>query len=228
MERQILEVCLITLAATIAAFVAARLLRIDRVLVRLVRCTAPIPSPQAAVSELIRLAETARTEGVSSIALGVKHSHWDFLARGLAMLTQPIDPAAMRSAMHGQLDAVLSRRPGRWVPALAHATSLLGLGALSGALVLLLTHVEDPTTISAGVAISILCLLVAGGLFHQLSRPLADAVRAPYAQELLVGLIVIEGLLAIRDGADPGMVRERIAAVLPPDAALSPDLRAAA
>ncbi|MBL8989954.1 MAG: hypothetical protein JNJ48_00070 [Phycisphaerae bacterium] len=228
MERQVIELCLVVVASVIGALVMARVLRLDRVVARVLTRHAPLPAPHEAIAMVVRLAEAASRHGPGALAGAAGKTPDQLTVRGLGLIERRAEPELLRQDLHRSLDALLALRPGRMGRLTSGAMSMIGLGSLCVALAMVLRHADDPTTISAGVALSVLALVVAGGVFHQLSRPFADAFHATRAQEMLAGLILIEGLLAIRQGGDAAMVRERLAALLPADAVLSAAARAAA
>ncbi|MCW5765834.1 MAG: hypothetical protein KIT68_07645 [Phycisphaeraceae bacterium] len=228
MERQVIELCLLVVASVIGALVMARVLRLDRLVARALTRHAALPAPHEAVATVVRLAEAASRQGMGALGSAVGRAPDALTQRGLGLIESRTEPELLRRDLHRSLDMMLAMRPGRMGRLTSQAMATIGLGSLAVALALVLRHADDPTTISAGVALAVLSLVVAGGVFHQLSRPFADAFHATRAQEMLAGLILIEGLLAIRQGGDAAMVRERVAELLPPNVDLSGGVRAAA
>lgn len=220
-----LEACLIIFAGAVAALLAARLLRLDRAVAR---WAAPrVAPPHQVIADLLIFADAARAVGFSPAAASLR-SGCRLFADSARLAADTTDAARLRPRLQAHVDRSLRRSGsslGRWARTFI---SITGFGALCGAVFLMLRAADDPTSISAGVAVCTLALVAAGAVFHQLAQPVTPGVPHRHAQELLAGAILIEGILAIHAGATPGQVRERIAALLPPNFVGGATLRQAA
>ena len=91
------------------------------------------------------------------------------------------------------------------------------IGTLIG-LVAMLSNMDDPSKIGAGMAAALLTTLYGALLANMLFLPLADKLASRSSEEVLLKTIVIQGVMAIQSGDNPRNVESKLRTFLPPEA----------
>jgi chemotaxis protein MotA len=106
--------------------------------------------------------------------------------------------------------------PARVLEAAAGYAPTLGIvGAVLG-LMRVMQHFDAAVGIGPGIAAAFVATVYGVGAANLLFLPLATRVRAASRTEVLRRDLVIHGVLALREGASPGVVEERLAGYLRP------------
>lgn len=199
-----------TVAAALVHYPPARLLSALGALLR----RRPSSSLADLGQSLSRLAEQARRHGV--LALEVEAEQFDdpFLRKGIALVADGVEPAAVRSVL--ELDLAVAQERHRQAPAcfesMAQYAPAFGLvGTLVG-LVQMLRGMQDPAQIGPGLAIALLTTLYGVLLANLLFLPVAGKLRARANEALLEQEMALEALQAIAAGEPPSLVAERLGA----------------
>ena len=106
----------------------------------------------------------------------------------------------------GLLDAV-----GRYAPAFGMIGTLIGLVAM-------LSNMDDPAKIGAGMAAALLTTLYGALLANVFALPLADKLAQLSNDEVLNKTIIIQGVMAIQSGDNPRVVEQKLKTFLSPGA----------
>ncbi|MGH7130842.1 MAG: hypothetical protein ACREJO_02725 [Phycisphaerales bacterium] len=214
MDLWLLTICGLAVAAATLALLVARALRIDRkLLAALGHFTA---DPLALVGELAQCAALARSAGPGALHTRTPAVRHPLLSRGAQLVAKQAEPPAIRSELNTLADQLLrtySRRHtvARWLSLVA---PVLAIASLTLAAAMWLPTLEDPTAVAGGFALAALALFACGTFFQALASVGAPAVSATAALTIS-SVIVIEGLVAIREGQDQAGVMERLAHFLP-------------
>ena len=214
MDLWLLTICGIAVAAATLALLVARALRIDRKLLAALGHFAS--DPLALVGELAQwaaLARSARPEALRARTAGVRHP---LLGRGAQLVAKQADPPAIRSELNTLADGLIRtyarrQKVARWLSLVAPA---LAIASLTAAAAIWLPTLEDPTAVAGGFALAALALFACGTFFQALASIGAPTVSATAALTIS-SVIVIEGLVAIREGQDQAGVMERLSQFLP-------------
>jgi chemotaxis protein MotA len=75
-------------------------------------------------------------------------------------------------------------------------------------------HFSSSAGVGAGIAAAFVATVFGVGAANLVFLPLATRLRARARQDALRRELVIDGVLALRDGASPGVLEERLAGYL--------------
>ena len=98
---------------------------------------------------------------------------------------------------------------GKYAPALGMIGTLIGLVAM-------LSQMDDPSKIGAGMAVALLTTLYGALMANLMFLPLADKLSLRSADEVLIKMIIIQGVMSIQSGDNPRIVEQKLQTYLPP------------
>ena len=215
--------------ATMAAFPLARFLKIPSVVMKTLFSKAA--DPMALINKLVELAEIARRDGILALENMTDEIEDEFLIRGIQMAVDGTDPEAIQVIMETELENLMDRHQagkglldsmGRFCPAFGMIGTLIGLVAM-------LSNMDDPSKIGAGMAAALLTTLYGALLANIVFLPLADKLARRSGDEVLTKTIIIQGVMAIQSGDNPRNVQSKLMTFIPPaQRPVEDDARAAA
>lgn len=175
----------------------------------------PIPL-EALVPAFIGYARKARKYGIVAVEREIETARDAFLARALSLSVVGLPAQVVRDAL--EIDArVLAEREEERAQVLeaaaGYAPTLGIVGAVLG-LMRVMQQFSAADAIGAGIAAAFVATIFGVGAANLLFLPLATRLRARARQDALRRELVIDGVLALRDGASPGVLEERLAGYL--------------
>jgi len=176
------------------------------------------PAPAVLITNLVDLAEVARRDGILALEGMIEEMKDEFMVRGVQMAVDGTDPEIIQAVMETELENLLERHDvgksmldalGRYAPAFGMIGTLVGLVAM-------LSNMDDPSKIGAGMAAALLTTLYGALLANVLFLPLADKLALRSAEEALSKTIIIHGVMSIQSGDNPRTVESKLITFLPP------------
>ncbi len=203
-------------AATLASQPLKGFFKIPRVVAKtLFNKTA---EPAEIIRNLVDLAEVARRDGILALEGMIGEMKDDFIVRGVQMAVDGTDPEIIQAVMETELENLLERHEtgksvldgmGRYAPAFGMIGTLIGLVAM-------LSNMDDPSKIGAGMAAALLTTLYGALLANVVFLPMADKLALRSAEEAIAKTIVIHGVMSIQSGDNPRTVESKLITFLPP------------
>ena len=142
----------------------------------------------------------------------------DLLPEGTGLIVADgYDAAFIRESMELERDQYLTRlsEGQRIFKSLGDATPAFGMiGTLVG-LVQMLANMDDPSAIGPAMAVALLTTLYGAVLANLVCLPIADKLTAKLTLEEINQTLIIDGIMSIRDGKSPNIIREMLFAYLP-------------
>lgn len=181
------------------------------------------PQPNVTISEVIKLAETARKESI--LALEKVEIEDVFLGKGIRMAVDGKDPETIKVIMQTELAFQEQRHSeGKGVlDGFGEATPAFGMiGTLIG-LVIMLGNLNDPSAIGPAMAIALITTFYGSVMANLIFIPMAGKLKARSAEESLNMEIIIGGVLSILAGENPRVIKEKLESYLPPSMRLGDD-----
>ncbi len=203
-------------AATMASQPLGKFLSIPKVVAKTL--FNKTPEPATVIRNLVELAEVARRDGILALEGLIEEMKDEFLVRGINMAVDGTDPEIIQAVMETELENLLERHEtgkalldalGRYAPSFGMIGTLVGLVAM-------LSNMDDPSKIGAGMAAALLTTLYGALLANVLFLPLADKLGLRSAEEALAKTIVIHGVMSIQSGDYPRTVESKLITFLPP------------
>lgn len=172
--------------------------------------------PLEIIKQCIRLAVVVRKDGQLALENEAKNVQNSFLQKGLMLVADGVDSEALSSILNLQIVGVSQRHKvgqevlkaiGRWAPAFGMIGTLIGLVQMLGTL-------SDPASIGPAMAVAILTTLYGAVLSNMVALPIAAKLKQRTDQELLVNMVIIEGLQGLQMGLNPRLLEDKLKAFL--------------
>lgn len=183
-----------------------------------------VPDPLKTVEEFGSLAMRARREGLLVLEDEIP-SLDPFLGKGLQMIIDGVDPAAIEQVLQTELVQIQQRHRtcggmlgtwGSYAPAFGMIGTIIGL-------VKMLANLEDPTTIGPAMAVALVTTFYGAVMANLLLLPLAGKVGLKSQKLMLQREMIMEGLSSLQAGVNPRIIEQRLRAFIVP---MSPSQRA--
>lgn len=170
------------------------------------------------IKKLVKLAETARREGLLALQSAVGSLGDPFLSNGIQMVVDGNSAETIKDMLDAELEWLDQRHSeargvlelyGKYTPAMGMIGTLVGL-------VLMLANMDDVSKIGPGMAVALLTTLYGAVIANMICLPLADKLRLRHEQEMYVRSIMQTGILALQAGDNPRVLEMKLQAFLPP------------
>jgi chemotaxis protein MotA len=183
------------------------------------------PAPlELLVPAFMKYARTARRQGLPAVEQDAAQATDAFLVRALTLSAAglPMDEVRETLEIEARVFADAAEVRAQVLEAAAGYAPTLGIvGAVLG-LMRVMQQFSATDAVGAGIAAAFVATIYGVGAANLIFLPLATRLRAHARVESLRRELVINGVLALRDGATPGVVEERLSGYLrPARAALS-------
>jgi chemotaxis protein MotA len=203
-----------TIAATLVNFPLQQVLSVMRVVPKLLRTQEE--RALDLIQGFIELAAMVRKDGYLALEGAAQHVTNPYMKRGLLLVADVVDAEALHGILHLQNLGIQQRHKvgqeifkalGKWAPAFGMIGTLIGLVAM-------LSKMNDPKTLGPGMAVALLTTFY-GALFANLfALPMAAKLKQRTEQELLMNLVITEGLKGLQMGLHPRLLEEKLKAFL--------------
>lgn len=171
--------------------------------------------PREIIEKVAEMGDIVRKSG----PLGLENIEVDEpnLKKGAQFIADGYELAFIRESMELARDQYLTRlsEGQRVFKSLGDATPAFGMiGTLVG-LVQMLANMDDPSKIGPAMAIALLTTLYGAVLANLVCLPVSDKLTSKLGFEEINQTLVIDGILAVREGKSPALIREMLVAYLP-------------
>ena len=160
----------------------------------------------------------ARRDGILALENMTDQIEDAFVVTGIQMAVDGTDPEIIQTIMETELENLIERHDagrglleamGRYAPAYGMIGTLIGLVAM-------LSNMDDPSAIGAGMAAALLTTLYGAMMANVVFLPLSDKLAKRTSEEVLVKTIIVQGVMAIQSGDNPRNVETKLRTFLPP------------
>jgi chemotaxis protein MotA len=168
---------------------------------------------EALLPAFMNYARKARRQGLRAVELEAAQAGDGFLSRAVSMSVTGLSPDLVREALEidARVCAEQEEERAQVLEAAAGYAPTLGIvGAVLGLMRVMQSFSATPG-IGNGIAAAFVATVYGVGAANLLFLPLATRLRARARIEALRRELMIDGVLALRDGASPGVVEERLA-----------------
>ncbi len=177
------------------------------------------PAPlELLVPAFMNYARTARRQGLAAVEHEAEQAKEAYLVRALTLSASglPVDVVRDTLEIEARVTAERDEESAQVLEAAAGYAPTLGIvGAVLG-LMRVMQHFTGTTGIGSGIAAAFVATVYGVGAANLIFLPLATRLRARARTEVLRRDLVIHGVLALREGASPGLVEERLSGYLKP------------
>ena len=174
--------------------------------------------PDNIIAKMVKYAERARREGMLALEEDSESETDDFLRKGLRLAVDGTDPQLLEKILETDLEQIENRHAegakilsagGTFAPAFGMIGTLIGL-------VNMLSALEDPTQIGAGMATALITTFYGAVVANAFFLPMAGKLETRSKEEMMTKSMVIEGIMAIQSGDSPRIVEEKLKSFLSP------------
>lgn len=179
--------------------------------------------PAAAITNIIRLANMARKEGILSLEDAVTDMEDQFLKKGIMLIVDGTDPELVRNILETEMSYIEGRHNearGVWELISAQGPAWGMIGTLIG-LVLMLMDLSDLSALGPSMAVAIITTLYGSVIANFISNPIINKLKVYNAEEMHIKEVLVEGILSIQAGENPRIIEEKLKAFLSPAVRLS-------
>ena len=175
-------------------------------------------TPEILIEKLVQFATIARREGILALESQASEAGDEFLEKSIHLAVDGTAPELIKDILTTEIAFMEDRHAlgqailiamGTYAPAFGMIGTLIGL-------VQMLSGMEDPSSIGAGMATALLTTLYGALMANVLFLPAAGKLKVRTANELLIKEIVIEGILSIQSGDNPRVVEQKLKSFVAP------------
>jgi chemotaxis protein MotA len=177
------------------------------------------PEPNALVTQMMEFAESARREGILALESKMEELEDPFLKAGLTMVVDGVEGDEVREVLETEVNAMEDRHLQLVVmikKMVEYAPTLGMIGTVIG-LVNVLGNLANPEALGTGMALALLTTLYGVFFANIFFAPVATKLEKLNSVEVAAREMTLEGVLAIREGASPRDLVERLEARLEPE-----------
>mgnify|MGYP002795071598 CR=1 FL=1 len=176
----------------------------------------PVDNRKALVREVNVWSHTARREGLLSLEPYMRSTRDPFVAKGLRLIIDGIDPIKLREIMDAEIYAYEAEQRQAvkiWEAAGGYSPTIGILGAVLG-LIHVMENLSDPTKLGGGIAVAFVATIYGVGFANLIFLPISNRLRSIVNQSIHQREMITEALLAISIGENPRIIEERLASYL--------------
>jgi len=176
------------------------------------------PEPDAIIGKMVSFAERARREGMLALEEDSETEEDEFLRKGLRLAVDGTDPQLLQKILETEIEQLQARHNegkkileagGTYAPAFGMIGTLVGL-------VNMLSALEDPSSIGAGMATALITTLYGAIIANAVFLPLAGKLETRSVEERFGREMIVDGIMAIQSGDSPRIVEEKLKSFLSP------------
>jgi chemotaxis protein MotA len=164
------------------------------------------------IDDIVGFATIARKDGIVALEGAIPETTHPFLRRAIMMAVDGADSAAMRLALEtsiaqseeeGEDVAKVYETAGGYAPTIGIIGAVLGL-------IQVMSHLSDIEKVGEGIATAFVATIYGVGFANIICLPLGGKLKLRNREAIAVREIMLEGALAIQEGMNPKLVRERL------------------
>ncbi len=176
----------------------------------------------ATVETVVKLAESARREGLLALEGAVQEVDDPFLKQGLQAAIDGADPEELREILYAQIDTkrAADKQAAKFFADMGGYAPTIGIIGTVLGLVSVLKNLSQPDKLGELIASAFVATLWGVLSANVLWLPIANRLRRLSEVECHQMEVVVEGVLAIQSGTSPRVVQQKLQSYLPARAAL--------
>ncbi len=174
----------------------------------------PTQEPSVLVEEIVGYANQARRDGILALEKVAASASDQFLSKALMMAIDGADSNALRETMeisigqheeHGEDAAKVFEAMGGYSPTIGIIGAVLGL-------IHVMSNLADIGAVGRGIAAAFVATIYGVAAANIFFLPLAGRIKLQVRDEANLRQLTLVGVLAIQEGMNPKLVRERLMA----------------
>ena len=171
------------------------------------------------IEMLVDMSKISRRDGILALEDKVEEIKDPFFAKGIMLMIDGIEPAALSRILHTELEFISERHRlgaeifttmGNFAPAMGMVGTLIGL-------IKMLVDMDDPSSIGPSMAIALITTFYGVILANLVFLPAAGKLKTRSSSELMLKQLIISGILAVQSGDNPRILEEKLYSFISPD-----------
>ena len=162
--------------------------------------------------DVVNWSTTARREGLLSLERQLDQVRDPYLAKGLRLIVDGVDPFKLREILDVEIAAYEAERKLAikvWESAGGYSPTIGILGAVLG-LIHVMENLSDPSKLGAGIAVAFVATIYGVGLANLVFLPIGNKLKALVAKEVAKRELIADVFCGIATGENPRIIEERL------------------
>jgi chemotaxis protein MotA len=172
----------------------------------------PRDNSTSLISDVVIWSAAARREGLLNLERFLTTAHDPFVARGLRMIVDGVDPIKLREILEIEISGYETQQRMAvrvWESAGGYAPTVGILGAVLG-LIHVMENLTEPSKLGSGIAVAFVATIYGVGLANLVFLPIASKLKALVAREVLKREMLVDAFAGISNGENPRIIEERM------------------
>lgn len=170
------------------------------------------PDTNKVLDEIVDYAQRARKDGILGLEKVASGASDPFLSKGILMAVDGSDSNVIRSSLeiiitqeeeHTESSAKVFEAAGGYAPTVGIIGAVLGL-------IHVMSNLSDINAVGSGIAAAFVATIYGVAAANIFFLPLAGRIKMNHQDETRVKELMLAGVLAIQEGLNPKLVRERL------------------
>ncbi|MDR2581070.1 MAG: MotA/TolQ/ExbB proton channel family protein [Fibromonadaceae bacterium] len=170
------------------------------------------------INTIISLAERGRREGLLALDNSLEDIKDPFLKKGIQLAVDAIDRAVIENVLEVEMEKIDERHKfnigffenmGAVAPAFGMFGTMIGL-------ILMLSNMNDPTTIGPAMAICLITTFYGLILVNTVAVPIITKLKIRHTEEMAEKRVIMDGVLAVQAGENPKVMMYKLISHLDP------------
>jgi chemotaxis protein MotA len=173
---------------------------------------APRFARESLLERVMGWSRIARRDGLLALEKQTDGEPDPFLRKGLTLLVDGVEPDEIRSIMEVEIDNRLATesRAARVFEAMGGYAPTIGiLGAVLG-LIHVMKNLSNPEALGTGIAVAFVATIYGVGFANLFFLPIANKLKAIYADQVQFQEMVVDGVVMIADGENPRAIQSKL------------------
>lgn len=168
--------------------------------------------PAKILEEIVDFAQRARKDGILSLEKVATDASHPFLTKGILMAVDGSDASSIRSTLeiiisqdeeHAENAAKVFEAGGGYCPTVGIIGAVLGL-------IHVMSNLADINAVGTGIAAAFVATIYGVAAANIVFLPIAGRIKMIHQKETKLMELMLSGVLAIQEGLNPKLVRERL------------------
>jgi len=172
----------------------------------------PVDNLREVKNDVVGWSVTARREGLLSLERQLDQVKDPYVAKGLRLIIDGIDPFKVREILDVEIAAFetehrLAMRV--WESAGGYSPTIGILGAVLG-LIHVMENLTDPSRLGGGIAVAFVATIYGVGLANLIYLPISSKLKMMIGREVAKRELIADVFCAIATGENPRIIEERM------------------
>ena len=178
----------------------------------------PKIDPTLVISNIIKLANTARKESILGLEEAAKNMDDPFLLKGMIIISEGADSDLMKGILETELTYIeIRHNSARGVyDFMASSAPAWGMLGTFVGLILMLLNLQDVGNLGPSMAVALVTTFYGSIIANYFATPVSNKLKLYSDEEMLIKTIQIEGMLSIANGESARNIEKKLTAFISP------------